>query len=46
MTMRIGVDSGTKIEAMAMDATGLECGRVRVATPRHDYDGTSRRLSS
>ena len=23
-----------------MDATGLECGRVRVATPRHDYDGT------
>ncbi len=41
MTMRIGVDlGGTKIEAMAMDATGLECGRVRVATPRHDYDGT------
>jgi fructokinase len=41
MTMRIGVDvGGTKIEAMAMDATGLECGRERVATPRHDYAGT------
>jgi predicted NBD/HSP70 family sugar kinase len=41
MTMRIGVDlGGTKIEALAMDPTGRDCGRVRVATPRHDYSGT------
>jgi fructokinase len=41
MTMRIGVDlGGTKIEAVAIDAAGVECGRVRVATPRHDYHGT------
>ena len=41
MTMRIGVDlGGTKIEALAMDATGSERGRVRLATPRHDYHGT------
>ena len=41
MTIRIGVDlGGTKIEALAMDDDGRECGRVRTATPRHDYDGT------
>ncbi len=41
MTMRIGVDlGGTKIEALALDPAGRECGRVRVATPRHDYHGT------
>ena len=41
MTMRIGVDlGGTKIEAVALDASGADCGRVRVATPRHDYPGT------
>jgi fructokinase len=41
MSMRIGIDlGGTKIEALAMDPTGHECGRVRVATPRHDYTAT------
>ena len=39
--MRIGIDlGGTKIEAMAMDAEGSALGRLRVATPRHDYDAT------
>ena len=34
-TMRIGVDlGGTKIEAIALDATGRELARRRVATPR------------
>jgi fructokinase len=41
MTIRIGVDlGGTKIEALALDEGGHERGRVRIATPRHDYDGT------
>ena len=39
--LRIGVDvGGTKIEAIALSSSGEERGRVRVATPRHDYDGT------
>lgn len=39
--MRIGIDlGGTKIEAIAMDAGGAELRRVRVATPRGDYEGT------
>jgi fructokinase len=39
--MRIGVDlGGTKIEGLALDAEGHEIARVRVPTPRHDYDGT------
>jgi fructokinase len=39
--MRIGIDlGGTKIEGVAMDADGHELGRLRVATPRRDYDGT------
>jgi fructokinase len=39
--MRIGVDvGGTKIEAIALDAEGVELRRIRVATPRGDYDGT------
>jgi fructokinase len=39
--MRIGVDlGGTKVEAIAMDANGAELKRIRVATPRGDYDGT------
>jgi fructokinase len=39
--MRIGIDlGGTKIEAIAMDAAGQELRRVRVATPKGDYDGT------
>jgi fructokinase len=39
--IRIGVDlGGTKIEGLALDAEGHEISRVRVPTPRHDYDGT------
>ena len=39
--MRIGVDvGGTKIEAIALDAKGLELQRIRTATPKGDYVGT------
>lgn len=39
--MRIGVDlGGTKIEALALDEAGSELQRIRVNTPRGDYDGT------
>jgi fructokinase len=39
--MKIGVDlGGTKIEAVALAPDGRELGRVRVPTPRRDYDGT------
>ena len=39
--MRIGIDlGGTKIEAIALDAAGNELRRVRVATPKGEYDGT------
>jgi fructokinase len=39
--MRIGVDlGGTKIEAVALDASGAERWRQRVATPGGDYDAT------
>jgi fructokinase len=39
--MRIGVDlGGTKIEAIALDATDHVVARRRVATPRHDYTKT------
>ena len=39
--MRIGVDlGGTKIEAIALDSKGRELKRIRIATPRGDYDGT------
>jgi fructokinase len=39
--MRIGIDlGGTKIEAIALDDGGSVLARRRVATPRHDYDGT------
>jgi fructokinase len=38
---RIGVDlGGTKIEALALSPDGEERARVRVPTPRGDYDGT------
>lgn len=38
---RIGIDlGGTKIEAIALDASGVERFRRRVPTPRDDYDGT------
>ncbi|HEX3985798.1 MAG TPA: ROK family protein [Acidobacteriaceae bacterium] len=37
--VRIGIDwGGTKIEALAMDAEGRELRRVRIPTPRHDYE--------
>jgi fructokinase len=39
--VRIGIDlGGTKIEVIALDASGHECFRHRVATPRGDYAGT------
>jgi fructokinase len=39
--MRIGVDvGGTKIEAIALDAKGLELQRIRTATPKGEYEGT------
>jgi fructokinase len=39
--MRIGVDvGGTKIEAIALDAQGVELQRIRLATPKGDYEGT------
>ena len=39
--MRIGVDvGGTKIEAIALDARGVELQRIRKATPKGDYPGT------
>ena len=39
--MRIGIDlGGTKIEALALDDQGHELDRIRIDTPRHDYDGT------
>ena len=41
--VRIGIDwGGTKIEALAMDADGRELRRVRISTPRHDYEGSIR----
>ena len=41
MAHRIGIDlGGTKIEAVALDGTGRETFRKRVATPRGDYEGT------
>jgi fructokinase len=39
--MRIGIDlGGTKIEGIALDEAGATLARRRVATPRHDYEGT------
>lgn len=39
--LRIGVDlGGTKIEAIALDAAGVERGRVRQPTPQGDYEAT------
>ena len=41
MALRIGVDlGGTKIEAIALDASGAEVFRKRVPTPRGDYAAT------
>ncbi len=39
--IRIGIDlGGTKIEVLAIDRDGRELARHRVATPRHDYEGS------
>ena len=41
--VRIGIDwGGTKIEALAMDADGQELRRVRIPTPRNDYERSVR----
>jgi len=43
LRVRIGIDwGGTKIEALAMDAQAQELCRVRIPTPRHDYEGSIR----
>jgi len=43
--VRIGIDlGGTKIEFVALAYDGRELHRHRVATPRHDYDGTVRAI--
>lgn len=39
--MRIGIDlGGTKIEIIALDDSGTECYRERIATPQHNYAAT------
>jgi fructokinase len=44
--MRIGVDfGGTKIEAIAIDAHGVERCRRRIDTPRDDYDASVRAVA-
>jgi fructokinase len=44
--IRIGIDlGGTKIEILAIDRDGRELARHRVATPRHDYDGSIRLMA-
>ena len=44
---RIGIDlGGTKIEALALDAAGIECFRRRVTTPRGDYDRTMEAIAA
>src|SRR5438874_3654655 len=44
--VRIGVDlGGTKIEFIALERDGRELHRHRIATPRHDYDGTVRAIA-
>ena len=45
--MRIGVDlGGTKTEALALDDTGHELRRVRIATPQQAYAGTVRSIAA
>ncbi len=45
--LRIGVDlGGTKTEAIALDGDGRELKRLRMPTPRDDYDGTIGRIAS
>jgi fructokinase len=44
--IRIGVDlGGTKIEFVALDPSGKELHRHRIATPRFDYEGTVRAVA-
>ena len=39
--IRVGIDlGGTKIEGIALDGAGRELARLRIATPRDDYEGT------
>jgi fructokinase len=41
MTIRVGIDlGGTKIELLALDASGKEVFRKRVPTPQGDYEAT------
>ena len=43
--MRIGIDlGGTKIEGVALGSDGAELARLRVPTPKHDYDAIVRAL--
>lgn len=45
--MRIGIDlGGTKIEAIALDDTGVELFRERVPTPQGDYDAIMQAIKS
>jgi fructokinase len=45
--VRIGIDlGGTKIEALALDHRGVERFRMRVATPRDDYEATLEAIAS
>lgn len=40
-SVRIGIDlGGTKIEGLALDDSGGELARLRIATPQHDYEAT------
>jgi fructokinase len=45
-SLRIGVDlGGSKIEFIALERNGTELHRHRIATPRHDYEGTIRAIA-
>ena len=45
-SFRIGIDlGGTKIEFIALERNGAELHRHRIATPRHDYEGTVRAIA-
>ncbi len=45
--MRIGIDlGGTKIEGIALDSKGNELARLRIPTPKGDYQGTLKAIES
>jgi fructokinase len=47
MSLRVGIDlGGTKIEALALDASGREIFRKRVPSPRGDYAATIAAVAS